>query len=60
LVFGAPSVRSSTDDCLRRDPYTVVPPHDGVLLYLTLCHRAGTPKRAHRRVEPGRTPRSRN
>ena len=59
--------RSKIDQRQRggRNLYTVVPNHDGVLPYLTLCpppkpiedrpaHSA-----ARRRVEPGRTPRSR-
>ena len=41
-----------------RDRYTVVPNHDGVLLYLTLCPSPRRSATGRRRVEPGRTPRS--
>ena len=54
--------RPKPDPLGGRDPYTVVPNHDGVLLYLTLVrHRGWSPifdRSSRWRVEPGRTPRS--
>ena len=40
LVCARPPCANARRAHDRRDPYTVVPTHDGVLLYLTLCRHA--------------------